>query len=128
MTAKNLFILDTLVLLGFGIPMLISPQFLADIYLNDSTLSATDVFIFRQYSLFLISNGLLVFTARNAKTSIARKALFLNVIIAGGGASILHTIGIVQGLENAMGWGTVIITAILAVWGLMLYLKEQPNE
>jgi hypothetical protein len=129
MTVRNLFLVDTLVLLGFGLPMMISPQILVDLYLTDTTpLTLTDVFIFRLYGLLLTSNGVLVFAARNAQSSIARKALLLSVIISGVGSSILHLMSFMQGLEKPLGWGTVLITAVLGIWALMLYLKEKPTE
>lgn len=126
MSSKNLFILDTFVLLGFGLPMLISPQFLADLYLTDTTpLSPTFTYIFRLYSLFLIANGILAYLIRNAKPSIGRQAFLISIVVAGLGTSILHIMAFSQGLEKSTGWLTVVVTAILGVWAIMILMKEK---
>jgi hypothetical protein len=126
MSSKNLFILDTFVLLGFGLPMLINPQFLADLYLKDTTpLSPTFTFIFRLYSIFLISNGILAYLMRNAKSSIGRQAFVISIAVAGLGTSILHIIAFSQGLEKSTGWLTVLVTAILGIWAILILVKEK---
>jgi hypothetical protein len=126
MSFKNLCILNAIVCLGFGLPMLISTSILTGLFsarpedINDSL-----VFIFKLFSVPLISIGVVSLWARNAEPSLGRQALTIYMILSGFGSAIIHIYGITQSFELSSGWGTVILTAIIGGWAVMILNKDK---
>lgn len=129
MTARNLFILDAIIIFAYGIPMLIVPQALGGTFLVDKTaITPVVVILLRLFSLTLIPSGLLVLTGLKAQSVITRKTIFLAIILSGGGHSILHIIAILQKIVLPVGWVTVFIDGLLTIWALILFVKEKSPE
>jgi hypothetical protein len=47
-------------------------------------------------------------------------ATFSNIFLI-----IIHSMAILGGVETAIAWGTVVMSLILAIWGLTLIPKEK---
>ena len=125
MTTKNFFIFQALVSLGYGIPLLFAPSMLTAMYTTQTldVSGALDI-LSRGYGTLLIGVGIGCWTARDAGASLARRSMLLMPTIGNTLVTIVHIKAILQGTENALGWTTVLITAVLAVWAGLLWSKE----
>ena len=83
MTVKNLFIFDAIVCLLFGLPLIFTPQVLANIFLVDPALTDGALATFRSYGIILSGSGIALLYARNALPSSARKAFLIFIAISG---------------------------------------------
>ena len=128
MTVRNLFIFDAIVCLLFGLPLIFSPQVLANIFLVDPALSNGAIATFRSYGIILSGAGIALLCARNALPSKARRAFLIFIVISGVFTAINNTHGVVTGIGNNYKWGVIISTAIISVWGIILLLKEKVGE
>ncbi|HOY20662.1 MAG TPA: hypothetical protein PLC89_25345 [Haliscomenobacter sp.] len=126
MSFKNLAIVDAIVFLGFGLPMLISTSILTDLFLaRPEDLNESVEFLFKLFGIPLTGLGVLSILIRNAQPSLGRQAFLVLTVITGLGSAIVHIYGITQGLEKSSGWGTVIITIVTGIWAIMLLSKEK---
>ena len=125
MTTKNFFIFQALVSLVYGIQLLFVPSMLVSVF-TSQTLEVTSVLdvISRGYGTLLTAVGIAYWTARDAGASIARRSMLLMPAIGNTLVTIVHIRAILQGTENALGWTTVLITAVLAVWSGLLWSKD----
>jgi hypothetical protein len=126
MTAKNFFIYQAILSLGFGIPLLLVPLMLTSVYvasLPDTT--GTVETLSRGYGTLLIALGILSYMMRNVKAPSARYAFFVSVFIGNLLVTIVHIRAIIIGFENSAGWSTALLTAIAAVWAGLLMTKEK---
>lgn len=128
MSFKNLCILNAIVCLGFGLPMLISTSILTGLFsARPEDINASLVFIFKLFSIPLIGIGITSLWMRNAQPSLGRQALSIYMICTGFGSAIVHTYGILQGFELSSGWGTVILTAIIGIGAVMILNKDKSD-
>ena len=126
MSFKNLAIVDAIIFLGFGLPMLISTSMLTDLFLTrPEDLNGSTEFLFKLFGIPLTALGVLSIVIRNAQPSLGRQAFLISNVITGLGSAIVHIYGITQGLEKSSGWGTVIITLVTGLWAVMLLTKEK---
>ena len=125
MTTKFFFIAQALVSLVYGLQLLFVPTMLEAVF-TSQTLEVSGVLdiLSRGYGTLLIGVGIGYWAAREAGASIARRALLLLPIIGNTLVTIVHIRAILQGTENALGWTTVLLTAVLAVWAGLLWSKE----
>jgi hypothetical protein len=125
MTAKNFFICQAILNIGFGLGLLFAPQMLADMY-GSQKMDVTGIFdiIARSYGTLLTSLGITAFLMRDAKPSIARYYYLLGTALAGFLVSVVHLRGIFQGVENSMAWLVVLSTSIITVWSGFLVSIE----
>jgi hypothetical protein len=128
MTVKNLFIFDAIVCLLFGLPLIFSPQVLANIFLVNPVLTDGAIAAFRSYGIVLSGAGIALLFARNALPSKARKALLIFIAISGTFTAINNLYGVVTGIGNSTEWGVIISTAIISVWAIILLLREKVSE
>ena len=125
MTTKFFFIAQALVSLVYGLQLLFVPTMLEAVF-TSQTLEVSGVLdiISRGYGTLLTAVGIAYWTARDAGASLARRSMLLLPIIGNTLVTIVHIRAILQGTENALGWTTVLITAVLAVWAGLLWSKE----
>ena len=127
MTVKNLFIVDAIVCLLFGLPLIFNPQFLANIFLVDPLLTDGIIATFRSYGIILSGGGIALLSARNALLSIARRGLLIFIAFSGTFTAINNIHAVVTGIGNNNSWGVIVITGIVGAWAIMLLLKEKVN-
>jgi hypothetical protein len=126
MTARNFFIYQAILSLGFGIPLLLVPQMLTDMYGTPHTdTTGTVETLSRGYGTLLIALGILSYMMRNVKASSAKYAFFVSVFIGNLLVTIVHIRAIIIGFENSAGWSTALLTAIAAAWAGLLMIKEK---
>jgi hypothetical protein len=126
MTARNFFIFQAILSLGFGIPLLLVPLMLTSVYVASlpDTTGIVET-LSRGYGTLLIAVGILSYMMRNVKSSSAKYAFFVSVFIGNLLVTIVHIRAIIIGFENSAGWSTALLTAIAAAWAGLLMTKEK---
>jgi hypothetical protein len=126
MTARNFFIYQAILSLGFGIPLLLVPSMLTSVYVASlpDTTGIVET-LSRTYGTLLTAVGILSYMMRNVKASSARYAFFVSVFIGNLLVTIVHIRAIIIGFENSTGWSTALLTAIAAAWAGLLMAKEK---
>ncbi len=129
MTAKNFFIFQALVCLVYGLQLLFVPSMLVAVFTSQIIdMSGVLDVISRGYGTLLTALGISYWTARDAGASIARRSMLLMPAIGNTLLTIVHIRAIIQGSENALGWTTVLIAAVLAAWAGLLLSKETKTD
>ena len=128
MTAKNFFIYQTLLNLGFGIGLLFVPQMMLDTY-GGQKVDVTGAFeiVARGYGTGLIGLGIAAYLMRNAKASLARYAFLVATCVSAILVTIVHIRALLRGDENSLGWLTVLLLVVVIAWSGMLLSKEKTD-
>jgi uncharacterized membrane protein len=128
MTAKNFFIYQTLLNLGFGLGLLFVPQTMMDTY-GGQKIDVTGAFeiVARGYGTGLIGLGIAAYLMRNAKASLARYAFLVATCVTGVLVTIVHIRALLRGDETSLGWLTVLLLVIVIAWSGMLLSKEKTD-
>lgn len=126
MTTRNFFIYQSLLNASFGIGLLFMPQFLVDTYMTEKgEISGTLDFIARSYGTALIGFSSIAFMMRDSKPSLARYAFLLATCVTGILVTIVNIRAILQGVENNLAWGTVLLLIVIIAWSGLLVSKEK---
>ncbi len=128
MTVKNLFIFDAILCLIFGLPLVFSPQYLANLFLVDPVLTDGVIATFRSYGIILSGGGIALLSARNSLASKARRGFLIFIAISGTLTAINNIHAVITGIGNNNSWGGIVPTAILSIWGIILLFREKVNE
>lgn len=128
MTVKNLFMIDAIVCLLFGISFIFSTQKLADIFAINPALSAGAIVGLRGYGLVLLSAGIALWMSRNSMASAARRGFLIFICLSGILLTINTIHAIVTGINNSKAWGIVVLVAVLGLWAGLLLPKEKVKE
>jgi hypothetical protein len=128
MTVKNLFIFGAVVSLGFGLPLIFSPQSLANLVLVDPTLSDGAISTFRNYGMLLTGVAIGTLSSLNARPSIARRGFLILITISAGLNTINLVYAVLSGIGKTSTWGIVLLTGILTLWAFSLLMKEKVAE
>lgn len=113
MTLRNLFIVNAILALVFGVALVLAPALLASFY--GGTLTQPGIYIARLTGAAFLGICVLTWLARNATDSEARRAIVLAYFIANAIGFILALLGQLAGVPNALGWSIVIIYLLLAL-------------
>jgi hypothetical protein len=114
MNIKILMIVNAIIAIVFGIAFVAVPAQLLSLY----GISADDPtkFIGQLFGAALIGFAILTWTARSAADSDARKAIVLALFVADVIGFIIALIAQLENVVNQLGWLTVVIYLILALW------------
>jgi hypothetical protein len=114
MNMKTLMIVNAIITIVFGVAFVLVPGQLASLY----GISADEPtkYIGQLFGAALIGLAVLTWTARNAGASDARKSIVLALFIADGIGFIIALIAQLGNVVNQLGWLTVVIYLVLAVW------------
>ncbi len=122
MTLRNLFIINAVVAVVFGIAFLLVPSPLMSLY--NVTLGAGAIIVARLFGAALITFAVLGWLAKDATASEARDAIVLAFFIGDVIGFIAALIGQFSGAVNTLGWSTVVIYLLLAVgFGYFQFMK-----
>jgi hypothetical protein len=125
MNTKNLFTAVAVVCLLFGITLAFMPDYMGSQYLTDPTLINPVVRMLGQdYGFCLIAVAVALGYSRNAAPSVARKGLLLFILLSNLFLILVHTMAVLNGIEKATAWLTVVISIVFAVWSGLLLSKE----
>ena len=118
MTLRNLFIFNTVINLLFGVPLVLAPKLLVDMYFVDpSQATAALLVVARAYGSLIFGLGVALWSARNAQASLGRRAILQMVVVANAIVAAIYTYAVLTNVYNSMGWSIVAINVTLAAWG-----------
>jgi len=129
MTTKNLFLFNGIVCLLFGIPLLIAPDKLLDLYMVEGDrLGTMGTALARAYASVLIGLGIALLIATKAQLSYGRKALL--ALITVGNTLLIFVFGslTMSGGAKPINWSSVVLVLIWAIWGGILWAREKVGE
>lgn len=113
MNLKTLFTFNAIITLLFGLALALMPATMTATY--GVTLSEAGLYITRLFGAVLIGNALLVWSAREAADSEARKSILFGIFVGDVIAFIFALSGQLTGVVNVMGWGTVAVYLFFAI-------------
>lgn len=124
MKLSNLFILNTVIALPFGLGFLIAPGALAGLYGVTSN-PATDL-VGQFFGLSLVTIGLVTWYFRYIEDDDAQRAVMRGLLVGDALGLIVGLIGTLGGVINALGWLTVVLYLILVLgYGYFLFMKPR---
>ena len=113
MSFKNLMVIKATVSLGFGVLMLAIPATLLSLF--GVSLGNGGMFTAREYGAALIGNMAVCWIARDAKESVATKAIIVGLFVYDLIGFIMTTITMLYGAFNLLGWFIVIVYLFFTV-------------
>ena len=123
MKFKTVMIIKAIVCLGFGPLLLFVPAWLLNLlgtsYGPGAALTA------REYGAALIGSLLLTWLARNAKESVARKAIIWDLFVYDAIALVVTLIIQLNGGLNILGWGIVVVYLFFTIGFGYLLLPQK---
>jgi len=114
MKINSLLIVNAIVALIFGIAFVLVPGTVASIY--GVTPGAAVNLVGQFFGSALIAVGLICWLIRNVTNAPALKAVILAQLIANVIGLVVSILGTVGGTMNAVGWSSVVIYLVLALW------------
>jgi hypothetical protein len=127
MNTKNLLIFAAIVGLFFGLFLIFAPEILAKIVLTHPEAGSGALATFRDYGILLLAVGIGSFIASNSMPSAARRGYVVQITISSLLFAAYNIYNVVSGICKSAGWGIVVITAILGIWGLMMIPRERTS-
>jgi len=122
MTLGNLFIVNAVISLVFGVASVLTPALLMSFY--GITLSPAGILVARLLGATFLGICVLTWFARNAADSDARQAIVLALFVENAVGFIVALLGQLAGLANPFGWSIVAIYLLLALgYGYFQFLK-----
>jgi hypothetical protein len=123
MTHKNLFILNAVLGIVFGVGFVLAPaQALAP---YGVTLPETGLVITRLLGAIFIQVGLFTWLVRNLTAADALRPIFLSFFIGNALGFVASLLSQLSGVTNALGWSTVVIYLVLAAgYGYFQFVKS----
>jgi hypothetical protein len=112
MKLRNLFILNAVLGLAFGVGFVLIPGVMLDLYGMAQSPSAS--LAGQLFGVELIAVGLLCWFVRDVSDAAAQRALMPGLLIADVAGLIVVLIGTLSGVMNAVGWSGVAIYAVLS--------------
>jgi hypothetical protein len=122
MNIKALFVVHSIIALVFGVAFVLVPAQVASIY--GATVTSGGIFIGRMFGSSLLTFAAILWLARDSQDSAARRALVLGFFITFIIGAIVAAQGVLTGVVNALGWGTVALYAVLALCYGYLYMRQ----
>lgn len=125
MTTKYFLRVSAIIGIAFGLGLLIFPAKIIAPYMIDDVVSEFTKSLGMAYGTLLIGVALMLWMARNANISIARKAIITGIVLADALVGLVHIYAILNGIENKFAWGTVVLVFLLAIWGIKCLAQEK---
>lgn len=126
MNTKNFFTLEAINCEVFGIILFFFPDFIGKEYLtNPDLINEASKIVAKGYGSLLLAMAIAFWLSRKSGASIARHALVVLATFSNIFLIIIHSMAILGGVETPIAWGTVVMSLILAIWGLTLIPKEK---
>jgi hypothetical protein len=126
MKFKTLMSIKALVCLALGVPILIVPIFLYQLF--GASLGSGGVFAAREYGASLIGNLVLTWFARNAVESDARRAIISALFVYDAIGFVITLIALFSGALGILGWFAAAIYLFFTVtFGYFLIYSPAPE-
>ena len=107
MKFKTLMIIKAIVCLGFGLPMVILPEFVYGIF--GISLTAGGAFAAREYGAAMLGNLFITWMARSSDQSKARRAIITGMLAYNAVALVASVVTFLLGDFNLIAWSIVLI-------------------
>ena len=124
MKLKNLFIINTVLSIVYGICFVLIPAKVLLLY--GLTASAGEALMGQYFGVALIGIGLITWFAKNVTDSNAMGAIILALLISDIIGVIVSVIGTISGVMNTFGWSAVIIYLFLTL-GFAYFQFKKPT-
>jgi hypothetical protein len=122
MNSKNLFVLNTIIAIVFGLGFLLVPAVVLSLYGVPQD-PATEL-IARFFGTALIGLGLICWFTSDISDAAALRAIMLGLVISHTAGLIVAVVGTVSGVLNAFGWSAVILYLVLVLgYAYLLFMK-----
>ena len=122
MKLRNLFIVNAVISLVFGVASVLAPALLLSLY--GITLSPAGIVVTRLLGAAFLGICVLTWLARDAPDSEARRAIVLGLFVENAIGFIVALLGQLAGVPNVLGWSIVVIYLLLALgYGYFQFLK-----
>ena len=113
MKLSNLFVINAIVALVYGISFVLVPTTVLSLY--GMTQGTSEALAGQFFGVALIGIGLLTWFARNVTDSETQRAIILALLISDVVGIIVALLGTLSGTMNAVGWSAVGIYLLLAL-------------
>jgi len=126
MKLSALMIVNAIIAAVFGLGFVFAPGQVTSLYSPET--GAVLEYVAQLLGAALLAFAVLTWFARNVPDSEARRAIVLAMFVGDGVGFVLALIAQIQGIQNAMGWSTVVIYLLLALgFGYFRFIaKETP--
>ena len=126
MKLSALMIVNAIIAAVFGLGFVFAPGQVTSLYSLET--GAVLEYVAQLFGAALLGFAVLTWFARNVADSEARRAILLAMFVGDGVGFVLALIAQIQGIQNAMGWSTVVIYLLLALgFGYFRFIaKETP--
>jgi hypothetical protein len=110
---RNLFIVNTIVALVFGLAFVLVPEQTLDLY--GISLSEAGLLVGRLFGAALLSFAVLTWLTKDAMASSERQAILLALFVGDIVGFVASLLAQLNEVANALGWTTVVIYLLLGL-------------
>ena len=122
MTLRNLFIINTVLPLVFGVALVLAPASLVSLY--GGTLGEFGIVTGRLLGGAFLGYAVLSWFARNAEDSEVQRAIVLALFITNAIGFIVSLLARISGVGNPLSWSNVVLYLLLALgFGYFQFVK-----
>lgn len=113
MKLSVLMIVNAIIAAVFGLGFVFAPGQVTSLY--GPEVGAVLEYVAQLFGAALLAFAVLTWLARNVPDSEARRAILLAMFVGDGVGFVVALIAQLQGIQNALGWSTVVIYLLLAL-------------
>jgi Na+/phosphate symporter len=129
MNVKTFLLVSGTIAALFSVPFIFYPAAFVENYTaSGNTINGIGEIISRAFGGMLLGLGVGQILARKASESHGRKGLLAAATIGNLVSAAVYIHAGMGDLLNGLNWSSVVLTLVIGLWGLMLFLKEQPGE
>ena len=122
MKLSNMFVVNAIVALFFGISFVLAPTVVLSLY--GMTQGTSEALAGQYFGVELIAIGLLTWFARNVADPDAQRAIIRALLISSVIGVVVSLLGTLSGVMNALGWSSVVIYLFLTIgYGYFEFMK-----
>ncbi|MFN8451402.1 MAG: hypothetical protein U0521_23165 [Anaerolineae bacterium] len=123
MTARNLFIVNSIVAIVFGLAFILIPDPVLKLYAVE--LNAQGLFVSQLFGAALVGFALITWLLRDVDDVGIKQSVMLALFVSDAIGFVLSLIAQLNSLANALGWSTVVIYLLLALgFGYFRFLQR----
>lgn len=124
MNLKNLFTINAVIALLFGLTFVLMPATALGWY-GISLMSAAGILMARLFGATLLSHAVITWQARPLGASEARSAIVLGLLVTDAFAFVVSLLAQLDGVANQLGWSTVGLYLLLGLgYGYFHFVKS----
>lgn len=126
MKLSNLFVVNAILALVYGISFVLAPTIVLSLY--GMTQGISEALAGQYFGVALIAIGLLTWFARNVADPDAQRAIIRALLISDVIGVIVSLLGTLSGVMNALGWSAVGIYLFLTLgYGYFQFMKPDAS-